>query len=92
MFPCQRWLAKDEEDGAIERELVADKVLDEVVRRDGTVKTKELQRRNTLSCNCTLCCVVSPTQGRRRPGSPWGSWVRTTQRRPVAYVVIVQIQ
>jgi len=56
VFPCQRWLAKDEDDGAIERELVADKVLEEVVRRDGSVKTKELQRRNTLLCNYAFCC------------------------------------
>jgi len=48
-FPCKRWLAKDEEDGAIERELVSDTVLEEVVRRDGTLKKKELQRRNTLT-------------------------------------------
>ena len=54
MFPCQRWLAKDEDDGAIERELVSDTVFEEVVRRDGSVKTKELQRRNTLSGNYTL--------------------------------------
>ena len=54
MFPCKRWLAKDEEDGAIERELVAEKVLDEVVRKDGTIKKKELQRRNTLSCNYNM--------------------------------------
>jgi len=50
-FPCKRWLAKDEDDRAIERELVAEKVFEEVVRKDGTVKKKELQRRNTLSCN-----------------------------------------
>jgi len=54
-FPCKRWLAKDEEDGAIERELVAENVVEEVVRRDGSVKKKELQRRNTLSCNYTFC-------------------------------------
>jgi len=56
LFPCKRWLAKDEEDGAIERELVAEKVLDEVVRKDGTIKKKELQRRNTLSCNYNIFC------------------------------------
>ena len=56
VFPCKRWLAKDEEDGAIERELVAEKVFEEVVRKDGTVKKKELQRRNTLSCNYSIVC------------------------------------
>jgi len=54
VFSCQRWLAKDEDDGAIERELVADTVFEEIVRRDGTVKTRELQRQNTLLCNYTL--------------------------------------
>jgi len=57
-FPCKRWLAKDEDDGAIERELVADKVLEEVVRRDGTVKKHELQRRHTLSCNYQIPFIV----------------------------------
>jgi len=52
-FPCKRWLAKGEDDGAIERELVSDKVFEEVVRKDGTVKKKE-HRRNTLLCNYTL--------------------------------------
>lgn len=49
VFPCKRWLAKDEDDGAIERELVADKVIDETLRKDGTTSKKELQRRNTLT-------------------------------------------
>jgi len=51
VFPCQRWLARDEDDGAIERELIADKVLEELVRRDGSVKKKELRRQSTLSCD-----------------------------------------
>jgi len=56
MFPCKRWLAKNEDDGAIERELVADKVIDETACKDGTFKTKELQRRNTLSSNPIISC------------------------------------
>jgi len=50
-FPCKRWLAKDEDDHAIERELVAEQAYEEIVCKDGTVRRKELQRRNTLSCN-----------------------------------------
>jgi hypothetical protein len=56
IFPCKRWLAKDEDDGAIERELVADKVVDETVRKDGTSSKKELQRRNTLTGDSSTCC------------------------------------
>ena len=32
VFPCKRWLAKDEDDGAIERTLEADKRLIQSVR------------------------------------------------------------
>ena len=48
IFNCNRWLAKNEDDGAIVRELVADKVRDEIVCKDGTVKTREKERRDTL--------------------------------------------
>ena len=48
IFNCNRWLAKNEDDGAIVRELVADKVRDEIVHKDGTVKTREKERRDTL--------------------------------------------
>ncbi|XP_013416715.1 lipoxygenase homology domain-containing protein 1 isoform X2 [Lingula anatina] len=42
VFPCNRWLARDEDDGAIARELVAEKIIEENVKKDGTVKKKEL--------------------------------------------------
>ena len=48
-FLCNRWLASDEDDGAIVRELVATKVTSETVGNDGNTKKKELKRRNTLS-------------------------------------------
>ena len=44
VFPCKRWLAKDEEDGAIVRELVPQKVLEETVSEKGEVKTKEVEQ------------------------------------------------
>ena len=48
VFPCDRWLARDEEDGAIERELVANKVLEEIVKKDGTVKKRDRKLDSTL--------------------------------------------
>lgn len=47
-FPCDRWLAKDEEDGAIVRELVPEKVLEERMGRDGQVKMKERRKKDSL--------------------------------------------
>ncbi|KAK3743614.1 hypothetical protein QZH41_006013 [Actinostola sp. cb2023] len=43
-FPCNSWLAKDEGDGAIVRELVPQKVVEETVRRDGEVETNEVEQ------------------------------------------------
>ena len=47
MFPCDRWLARDEEDGAIERELVATTIIEET-SKDGKVKRKEKKIRDNL--------------------------------------------
>ncbi|KAH9519113.1 Lipoxygenase y domain-containing protein 1 [Bulinus truncatus] len=47
-FPCNRWLAKNEDDGAIERELLPVKAVQEVVGRDGETKAKELKLKDTL--------------------------------------------
>lgn len=41
-FPCNRWLAKDEDDGSVVRELVPHKVIEESVTEDGEVETKEV--------------------------------------------------
>ena len=41
-FPCRRWLAKGEDDGAIVRELVPQKVVEEIVKSDGEVETAEI--------------------------------------------------
>ena len=47
VFPCGRWLARDEDDKQIERDLVASKILDE--RFDhGEVQTREKENRNRL--------------------------------------------
>jgi len=49
-FPCNRWLARDEDDGAIERELIAAKVIEEVTRKNGEVKSKEREIKGQLVC------------------------------------------
>ncbi|XP_052229243.1 lipoxygenase homology domain-containing protein 1-like isoform X2 [Dreissena polymorpha] len=46
-FPCNRWLARDEDNGAIERELVAEKAIQEVMK-NGEVQTKEVKLRDKL--------------------------------------------
>jgi hypothetical protein len=48
-FPCKRWLARNEDDGAIERELVPDKVIEESLRKDGSLKRKEKEQIEKLS-------------------------------------------
>ena len=50
MFSCKRWLARDEEDGAIERELVPERVYEEIVKKDGSVRKKEKRRDTSLEC------------------------------------------
>ena len=47
MFPCNRWLARDEDDRAIERDLVATKMIDEKLEA-GETKTKEKDVRDQL--------------------------------------------
>lgn len=41
-FPCRRWMAKGEGDGATVRELVPQKVVEEIVTSDGEVQTTEV--------------------------------------------------
>lgn len=43
-FPCKRWLAKDEDDGSVVRELIPNKVIEESVTEDGEVETKEVDQ------------------------------------------------
>lgn len=40
-FPCNRWFAKNEDDGAIVRELIPSTVLEEGLGRDGEVSVQE---------------------------------------------------
>lgn len=48
MFPCNRWLARDEDDKAIERDLVPEKVIDESYTAGGDVKSREKNVRDRL--------------------------------------------
>ncbi len=48
VFPCNRWLARDEDDKMIERDLVAKKIVDEKLNKDGEVKSKERDIEDTL--------------------------------------------
>eukprot|EP00794_Sanderia_malayensis_P016965 gene16965-18674_t len=47
-FPCNRWLAKDEDDGAIVRELLPGKVIEETINESGKLE-KEEKRMDTLT-------------------------------------------
>ena len=48
MFPCGRWLARGEDDGAIERELLPEKITKELIGRDGQIKTQDVKIRDKL--------------------------------------------
>ncbi len=48
-FPCGRWLARGEEDGALERELVPDRIVSETTRKDGSLKRKEKDTKHGLT-------------------------------------------
>lgn len=53
-FPCGRWLAKDEDDGSVVRELIPQKVVEETITEDGDLEAKEinsekLERKSCLS-------------------------------------------
>lgn len=47
-FPCNRWLAKNEDDGAIVRELVPSRIVEETVDEKGRLETEE-KRVDTLT-------------------------------------------
>ena len=45
-FPCKRWLAKGEDDGAIVRELVLRNVTEEIVDKDGEVVSNKVEHQS----------------------------------------------
>ncbi|XP_015232597.1 PREDICTED: lipoxygenase homology domain-containing protein 1-like isoform X1 [Cyprinodon variegatus] len=48
IFPCERWLAKSEDDGETIRELVASDIITQKLLRDGTLKTTEIEVEDAL--------------------------------------------
>lgn len=61
IFPCERWLAKSEDDGEIVRELVPSDIVTEKLLRDGSLKVTEVEVEDALESmlrNIT-CYVVS---------------------------------
>lgn len=53
-FPCERWLAKSEDDGEIIRELVPSDVFTEKLMKDGTLKQIEEEVEDPLEGNVIL--------------------------------------
>ncbi|XP_058639789.1 lipoxygenase homology domain-containing protein 1 isoform X2 [Onychostoma macrolepis] len=48
IFPCERWLAKSEDDGETVRELVPSEIITEKLLRDGTLKLNEIEVEDAL--------------------------------------------
>ena len=49
VFQCGRWLARDEDDYSISRELIPDKKLQEIMTSSGQAKVKEVKLRDKLT-------------------------------------------
>lgn len=48
IFPCERWLAKSEDDGETVRELVPSDIITEKLLRDGKLKQTETEVEDAL--------------------------------------------
>lgn len=48
VFPCNRWLARDEENKEIVRDLLPEKIIKETIRKDGEVEKKEVKVKDKL--------------------------------------------
>ncbi|XP_016373226.1 lipoxygenase homology domain-containing protein 1 [Sinocyclocheilus rhinocerous] len=48
IFPCERWLAKSEDDGETVREVVSSEIITEKLLRDGTLKHNEVEVEDAL--------------------------------------------
>ena len=58
-FPCKRWLAKDEDDGSVVRELIPQRVVEESVTEDGEFKTREVNQETLEREFCEVWTVVT---------------------------------
>lgn len=61
IFPCERWLAKSEDDREIVRELVPSDIIIQKLSRDGNLKVTEVEVEDALESMSTAqssarCC------------------------------------
>lgn len=54
IFPCERWLAKSEDDGETVRELVPSDIITEKLSRDGNLKVTEVEVDDALESMLTF--------------------------------------
>nr|XP_015194523.1 PREDICTED: lipoxygenase homology domain-containing protein 1 isoform X1 [Lepisosteus oculatus] len=59
IFPCERWLAKSEDDGETVRELVPSDIIQEKLQRDGTLKTMETTVEDALETHTYKVTVIT---------------------------------
>ncbi|KAG9355040.1 hypothetical protein JZ751_001753, partial [Albula glossodonta] len=59
IFPCERWLAKSEDDGETVRELVPSEIIQEKLLRDGTLKRTETEVEDALETHTYKVSVMT---------------------------------
>ncbi|KAL0965208.1 hypothetical protein UPYG_G00278200 [Umbra pygmaea] len=59
IFPCERWLAKSEDDGETVRELVPSDIITEKLQRDGTLKVNEIEVEDALETHTYKVSVMT---------------------------------
>ncbi|XP_023678721.2 lipoxygenase homology domain-containing protein 1 isoform X1 [Paramormyrops kingsleyae] len=59
IFPCERWLAKSEDDGETVRELVPSTIIQEKLLRDGTLKHSEIEVEDALETHTYKVSVMT---------------------------------
>lgn len=57
IFPCERWLAKSEDDGETVRELVPSDIITEKLLRDGKLKQTETEVEDALESTSILILI-----------------------------------
>ncbi|XP_061116516.1 lipoxygenase homology domain-containing protein 1 [Conger conger] len=62
IFPCERWLAKSEDDGETVRELVPSDIIQEKLLRDGTLKHTETEVEDALETHTYKVTVTTGTE------------------------------
>ncbi|KAA8578774.1 hypothetical protein FQN60_009195 [Etheostoma spectabile] len=59
IFPCERWLAKSEDDGETVRELVPSDIITEKLSRDGSLKVTEVEVEDALETHTYNVSVMT---------------------------------